>query len=357
MATHTRQAPGVTSNLIINADAESGLTSWTTLEGQAAVIAYGTSGYPTPTGPGPSTRGTNFFGGGDVARTRLQQTITLPLVSDVDAGRARFSFSGYLGGYATQDDGVRLSVEFLDTQQLPLGVVVLGPVTASERGNTTGLYLRTSAGVVPPGSRTARVLLLFTRTGGTSNDGYADALSLTISVPGNNLITNPGAENGLTGWSTVEGAPAVIVYGTSGYPTQTGPGPADRGARFFTGGTVATSRMRQTVTLPGTAGIDAGTTRYDIEAWLGGYASQKDRAQLTVTFLSASGSTTGTVVLGPITAADRGNVTGLFQRSATGYVPGGSRTAQAELLFIRSGGNANDGYADSISLVLTPGSL
>ncbi len=347
----------MSGNLITNPGAESGLNGWTTLEGQAAVITYGASGYPTSTGPGPTDRGTSFFGGGSVARTRLQQNIALPLLSDVDAGRARFSFSGWLGGYAAQDDGVRLSVEFLDSAQLPLGVVVLGPVTASERGNNTGLYQRTANGTVPPGSRSARVLLLFTRTGGTSNDGYADSISLSVSVPGTNLLTNPGAENGLTGWVTAEGAPAAILYDTSGYPTSTGPGPGNRGARFFAGGTVARSRMTQTVTLPNPAGIDTGTTRYDLESWLGGWTSQNDRAQFTVTFLNASGQTLSTVVLGPVTATDRGNVTGLFLRSATGFVPVGSRSARAEGLVIRAGGTANDGYADALSLVLTPGSM
>ncbi|HCT77043.1 MAG TPA: hypothetical protein DGT23_10730, partial [Micromonosporaceae bacterium] len=325
--------------------------------GGPAVIAYGTSGYPSSTSPGPADRGTSFFGGGTSARTRLQQTITLPLVPEIDAGQARFTFGGWLGGYAGQDDGVRLSLEFLDSSGLPRGVAVLGPVTAGERSSTTGLWQRIATGIVPPGSRTARVLLLFTRDGGTSNDGYADSLTLTLSTGGTNLVTNPGAENGLTGWSTLEGAPTVIVYGSNGYPTLTGPGPADRGSRFFSGGTVARSRLAQDVTLPNPSQIDMGGTRYDVKAWLGGWTSQNDRAQLTVVFRSATGQALSTIVLGPVTAADRNNVTGLFQRAATGTVPVGSRTARLELLFTRAGGNANDGYADAVSLVLTSGSL
>nr|WP_246158496.1 hypothetical protein [Catellatospora sichuanensis] len=364
-----------TANLIANPGADVGtggagtptpvIPGWTTIEGTAAVIAYGSSGYPTASSPGPTDRGANFLGGGDSPRTRLTQQLTLPMTAQIDAGTALFDVGGWLGGYAGQDDGVRLSVEFLDAAARPLGVVVLGPVTATERASTTGLLRRAQTGTVPPGSRTARVLLLFTRDGGTSNDGYADSLWLTLSTPEANLLVNPGGDAGpggsggttasIPGWTHLEGGTAVITYGTSGYPTASSPGPADRGANFLGGGTSARSRVGQSVTLPGTAAIDAGTARYDVAAWLGGYADQNDTAQLSVAFRNAAGQTLSTVVLGPVTAAQRANTTGLLARTATGTVPVGSRTAQVELLFLRSGGTSNDGYADSLSLSVSPG--
>ncbi|GAA1644796.1 hypothetical protein [Catellatospora bangladeshensis] len=364
-----------TANLIVNpgGDATGGGTGqptpvipgWTAIEGTAAVVAYGASGYPTSASPGPADRGANFLGGGESPRTRLTQQITLPLTAQIDAGTARFDVGGWLGGYAGQDDGARLSVEFLDAAARPLGVVVLGPVTATERGSTTGLLRRAQTGTVPPGSRTARVLLLFTRDGGTSNDGYADSLWLTLSTAGVNLLANPGGDAGpggtggptasIPGWTQLEGGAAVIAYGTSGYPNSASPGPADRGANLLGGGTAARSRIGQSVTLPDPAAIDTGTARYDVAAWLGGYADQNDTAQLSVAFRNAAGQTLATVVLGPVTAAQRGNTTGLLSRSASGTVPVGSRTAQAELLFTRSGGTSNDGYADSLSLTVTPG--
>lgn len=50
------------------------------------------------------------------------------------SGRSsRFAVSAWLGGYAAQQDGARLSVEFLDGEGTPRGLVVLGPVTAEER--------------------------------------------------------------------------------------------------------------------------------------------------------------------------------------------------------------------------------
>lgn len=183
-----------TANLIVNANAEASpggdgtpsqqIPGWTTVEGAAAVIRYGVNGYPTSTGPGPADRGANFFGGGNSPRTRLAQQITLPEPAAIDAGTARFTLAGWLGGYSTQDDGVRLSCELLGTIGPPLGLVVLGPVTATERRRRTGLWERKATGTVPPGSRLARILLLFTRDGGTSNDGYADSLSLTLTTGG-----------------------------------------------------------------------------------------------------------------------------------------------------------------------------
>jgi hypothetical protein len=348
-----------TPNLIANGGFESdaggagqpsAVTGWSTLEGAAAVIAYGTAGFPTATGPGPADRGRNFAGGGTAARTRLRQQVSMPWAGQIDAGVVRFDLAGWLGGYADQDDGARLSCEFLDAAGVPLGVCVLGPVTAAERGQVTGLLRRGQTGVVPPGSRTARTVLLFTRDGGTSNDGYADSLSLVLTAPTVNLLTNPGAEAGLSGWTVAEGAPAVIAYGTAGYPTTTGPGPANRGANFFGGGNVARSRLTQTVALPG------GVNRFELGAHLGGYADQNDTAACTVAFLDSAGATVGSASIGPVTAADRGNATGLLARATSGALPAAARSARIELVFVRAGGTSNDGYADAVSFGVTGGS-
>lgn len=174
-------------NLISNGDAETGtggageptptLPGWQTLEGAPAIIKYTAGGgYPTLADPGPADRGAQFLGGGTSPRTRLTQTVALP------AGTV-FRLSGWLGGYAAQEDGARLSVEFLNAGGYPLGVAVLGPVTAKERGFRTGLIEQSTTGPVPAASTHARVTLLLTRAGGgTSNDGYADNLSLTVGA-------------------------------------------------------------------------------------------------------------------------------------------------------------------------------
>ncbi|MCX4819320.1 phosphoesterase [Streptomyces sp. NBC_01142] len=188
-------------NLVVNGDAESGpggsaepvgtVTGWVIGQGAPALIAYSLGGgYPTPADPGPVQRGSRFFSGGNTPRTTLVQDIVLPAAgatgrAAVDAGRVRYAVGAWLGGYAAQEDGARLSVEFRDTRGTPVALSVLGPVTAAERGARTGLVERTAAAAVPPGARSARVLLVFTRTGGgTSNDGYADGISLTLTATG-----------------------------------------------------------------------------------------------------------------------------------------------------------------------------
>ncbi|MER6999631.1 phosphoesterase [Streptomyces sp. NPDC000410] len=188
-------------NLVINGDAETGpggsaepvgsVTGWNVREGAPALIAYSNGGgYPTPADPGPPARGSRFFSGGNSPRTALVQDIALPEQGTtgrraVDAGRVRYTLAGWLGGYAAQEDGARLSVEFRDAKGTPVALSVLGPVTAAERQSRTGLVERTASATVPPGARSARLLLVFTRSGGgTSNDGYADAISLTLTAPG-----------------------------------------------------------------------------------------------------------------------------------------------------------------------------
>ncbi|WP_326610424.1 phosphoesterase [Streptomyces scopuliridis] len=190
-------------NLLVNGDAERGpggsvepvtvVDGWVVREGAPALVGYDVgNGYPTPADPGPAPahRGSRFFSGGNSPRTALVQDVALPVAGTVgraavDAGRVRYAVSGWLGGYATQEDGARLSVEFRDGRGTPVALSVLGPVTAAERGGRTALVERTAEAAVPPGARSARVLLVFTRAGsGVSNDGYADAISLTLTASG-----------------------------------------------------------------------------------------------------------------------------------------------------------------------------
>ncbi|MCT2591446.1 phosphoesterase [Streptomyces sp. N2-109] len=186
--------------LVVNGDAENGpggtpepvrsVTGWRITQGAPALINYDLGGgYPTPQDPGPAARGSRFFSGGNSPRTALTQDIELPRRGTtghaaVDAGGVRYTVTAWLGGYATQEDGARLSVEFRDARGTPLALSVLGPVTAGERDGRTALVESTDSATVPPGARGARLLLVFTRSGGSSNDGYADAISLTLGVKG-----------------------------------------------------------------------------------------------------------------------------------------------------------------------------
>ena len=64
-----------------------------------------------------------------------------------------------------------------------LGSFPIGPVTAAERGNQTGLLLRgVTALPVPPNTTRIQLVLTMTRAAGSFNDAYADSLSLVLHV-------------------------------------------------------------------------------------------------------------------------------------------------------------------------------
>jgi len=135
-------------------------------------------------GPKGATRGARYFLGGSSNTTAtLTQSVNLAKFAPiVDAGKATFALSGWLGGYADQADAVTVTATFLDANGAQVGVpATIGPVTSTMRGNQTKLMLRSTSGPVPAQARSATVQLYFgVRTGGTTNDGYADNLDLRV---------------------------------------------------------------------------------------------------------------------------------------------------------------------------------
>ncbi len=181
-------------NLLSNGGAEAGTASpdgytvvdvpkWTA-EGDFTVVLYGTSGgFPALDSPGPAKRGLQFFSGGpNNAQSSISRVLNLkPLAVDIDAGVVQGTLSGYLGGYAAQNDHADLAVVFLDAAGTELGSVSLPTVSSTDRGGVTGLLKRKTVGDVPVGARSARVTLVMTRAEGSYNDGYADSLSLVLT--------------------------------------------------------------------------------------------------------------------------------------------------------------------------------
>jgi hypothetical protein len=173
---------------------------------------------------------------------------------------------------------------------------------------------------------------------------------------GVNLLVNGNAENGLVGWNQT-GSPAIVQYGAAGgFPTTTDPGPFDRGKAFFAGGSTASSSFNQLIDVSANAAdIDAGKVACDVEAWLGGYLNDGDSANFNVIFVDGGGSGLANIFLGPVTTADRSGKTGLLETDKTVSVPAGTRRIYAAVVMTRdpnNGGAYNDGYADSLSVVL-----
>jgi hypothetical protein len=179
-----------------------------------------------------------------------------------------------------------------------------------------------------------------------------------------NLVLNGGAESNVgasnnstvvkpTDWTTTGDFTALQYGATGGFPTSTSPGPSDRGKNFFAGGEAATSTAKQTISLTKyAAGIDAGLYTFAFSAWIGGYETDGDNATVTVEFLSAASAKLGSAVLGPVTPAERKDVTELLYTDRTGAVPKETRSAVISIVDTREDGSYNDAYVDDVDLIL-----
>ena len=196
----------------------------------------------------------------------------------------------------------------------------------------------------------------------------AAPIAASASVFGSNLIVNgdaeaaPGATNdsaivATPGFTTVGNFTTVSYSAGAGFPVAASPGGSVGGANFFAGGpSNGSSSASQLIDISSGAGlIDLGTSTFSLSAYLGGFASQNDNAVLSIAFLDSLNAVLGSSSIGPVSSADRGAVTGLFFRSASGAVPIGARSVSVFLQMTRQAGSYNDGYADNLSLVLRPG--
>ncbi|HTX00059.1 MAG TPA: hypothetical protein VMD59_14840 [Acidimicrobiales bacterium] len=146
----------------------------------AAQYAWG-GGDLSATTKGPKDRGKNYFYGGPSA---LESTGT-QIVDLAAAPRpgTTYVLAGWLGGYADQGDHCQLSATFETATGKNLGVAKIGPVTASQRHDTSELLYRGVGGKVPTGThRVVLTMLMVLETGG-DNDGMADNLSLVFTAP------------------------------------------------------------------------------------------------------------------------------------------------------------------------------
>jgi len=208
---HSSYAATLGQNLIVNGDAEQGLgdpignsvgtdipfiPGWNKT-GDFSVIQYGASGFnfvnglgnlvsvtlPAVDVPGPSNRGQNlFFGGAGRGSSSAYQSIDVEsLASVIDAGRAAFDLSAWLGGYANDEDIASLNITFLDATNQSLGAANISAPNAAERNNITGLFFQSTNGYVPVGTRQINVVLSANYARGRVNDSYADNVSLVIT--------------------------------------------------------------------------------------------------------------------------------------------------------------------------------
>lgn len=190
--------PPPSGNLLVNGNAEAGegsldgvtpvasIPGWVRAPGSPfSVLRYATTapGFPMATTPGSPTRGANYFFGGTAAMSAsLSQVVTLDaaLLARVDSGQARYTASGWFGGFEAQNDRATLRLEFLSATDAALGTGEVGGVTDTDRADVTSLLFRTTGGPVPANTRKVRATLESTHDEGMSVDGYADDLFLSV---------------------------------------------------------------------------------------------------------------------------------------------------------------------------------
>lgn len=181
-----------------------------------------------------------------------------------------------------------------------------------------------------------------------------------------NMIRNGGAEAGpgvlnaskvattVPGWKRTPNFTVVKYAAGGGFPEADITGQIGGKANFFAGGPNAlTSSATQIVNVTKfKAPIDGGQRVATLSAFLGGYAGHRDSMSVTATFLSEAGKTLGVLKIGPVTAAERNNLTAMVQKTASKPVPRKTRSIQVKLAARRTDPSYNDGYADNVSLTL-----
>jgi hypothetical protein len=195
-------------------------------------------------------------------------------------------------------------------------------------------------------------------------DARVEGLPLAPARYGTNLIFNGDAESnsgtnsytpnrGIAWWFDL-GSTSLGVYGAnSNFPSALSPGPTQRGANFFCGGTTNSSILQRIDLSDLSADVDGPGVDYELSGWFGGAGMQEDAAALLARFFDVNAILLGSNNIGAVTPADREGVTGLWRRSTNGVLPTGTRFVEFVLtLHVTSG--MNDANADNLAFVLTP---
>jgi hypothetical protein len=187
------------------------------------------------------------------------------------------------------------------------------------------------------------------------------------TVLSTNLIVNPGAEASVgasnfastaapSGWTTTSAFTAVqYAAGGTGDLNAAVSAAVGGATNYFTGGpSNAGSTASQTINISDLAAqADAGQLDAHLSGLLGGFASQGDDMTVEAVFRDASNGLLGGLAIGPVSNADRNNVSTLLSRTSDGIIPLGTRSIDIVMSATRLAGAYNDGYADNLSFMLT----
>jgi streptogramin lyase len=208
----TAVLPPTSGNLLLNPGFEQGTPvasntvsgptpGWITVP-SFSPAAYGATGLAAVAVGTQIGGGANFGWGGTMSANidrawALQHVDVAREATGIDAGRATVTLSGLLGGLAAQEDNANVKAVFLSGSGDELSSVQIGPVTRDDRQSQTTLLPRSTAALVPAGTRAVRVVATSIRlNGGPSNDGFVDNLSLTLDVAPAPVTVDPPAGPG-----------------------------------------------------------------------------------------------------------------------------------------------------------------
>lgn len=77
----------------------------------------------------------------------------------IDAGQRVATLRAFLGGYAGHGDSMSVTATFLSEAGKKLGVLKIGPVTATEQNRTTAMIEKAASKPVPKKTRSIQVKL------------------------------------------------------------------------------------------------------------------------------------------------------------------------------------------------------
>ncbi len=161
----------------------------------------------------------------------------------------------------------------------------------------------------------------------------------------NNLLTNPGFESGITGWTATP----------SGGTRSTNPTPWSGGAYFFAQSNAVTS-VEQTVDLIAKGYTAAQIDNSNLSSVFGGRVRSAaealpDRGELTLIYVDGVGTEINQITAKAVNVADRWELVGTRQP-----VPVGTRTVRLRFTAITPTGGENNSYLDSAFLYVHPNS-
>ncbi len=167
---------GLTDNLLLNAGAEDGVNDWTVETGVIESLTDGECNGEAP------YSGTYYFAvgglcdGNETDFSEVFQTIDVENYADkIDQGISEAFFGGYLSNYSGSDEP-SMKLDFLDASS--------NVIASSIELSTTSdpWVLLNSNELIPPLTRSIKVVLTGTRNAGSDNDSYFDDLFVQIDT-------------------------------------------------------------------------------------------------------------------------------------------------------------------------------